>query len=65
MIGSRLVYPPVSKQVIYPTEGTFPVTEDYCARGLWLPSSSFLSDEIVDRVCAEIRTYFGGGKGAS
>jgi perosamine synthetase len=58
MIGSRLVYPPVSKQAIYPTEGTFPVTDDYCARGLWLPSSSFLTDEIIDRICDEIRAYF-------
>lgn len=58
MIGSRTVYPPVNRQVIYPTDGSFPVAEDYASRGLWLPSSSFLSDQAVDRVCAEIRTFF-------
>ncbi len=57
-IGTRLVYPPVHRQVIYPTEGSFPVAEDYCARGLWLPSSSFLTDDVIDRVCREIIAYF-------
>lgn len=61
MIGSRLVYPPVSRQVIYPTERPFPVTERYCSRGLWLPSASFLADETIDRVCGEIRAFFSGG----
>jgi perosamine synthetase len=58
MIGSRLVYPPVNRQAIYPTDGVFPVTEDFCGRGLWLPSASFLTDESIDRVCAEIRDFF-------
>jgi perosamine synthetase len=61
MIGSRLVYPPVSKQAIYPTAQTFPVSESFCARGLWLPSASLLADETIDRICGEIRGFFEGG----
>lgn len=61
MIGSRLVYPAVSKQSIYPTEGSFPVSEDYSSRGLWLPSASFLTDEVIDRICSEIRAFFETG----
>jgi dTDP-4-amino-4,6-dideoxygalactose transaminase len=61
MIGSRLVYPPVNKQAIYPTAETFPVTERFCSRGLWLPSASFLTDETIERICAEIRGFFESG----
>ena len=61
MIGSRLVYPPVNKQAIYPTAETFPVTESFCSRGLWLPSASFLTDETIERICAEIRGFFESG----
>jgi len=57
-IGSRTVYPPISKQKIYPVLGSYPVSENYCARGLWLPSSSFLTDATVDRICGEIRSFF-------
>jgi perosamine synthetase len=57
-IGSREVYPPISNQPVYPTPGTFPVSESYCARGLWLPSSSFLPDETIHRVCATIREFY-------
>jgi perosamine synthetase len=56
-IGSRLVYPPVHRQKIYPTEGAFPVAERWCARGLWLPSSSALDDATIDRVCHEVRVF--------
>jgi perosamine synthetase len=62
MIGSRLVYPPVNKQAIYPTAETFPVTERFCSRGLWLPSASFLADETIDRICGEIRGFFEGAR---
>jgi dTDP-4-amino-4,6-dideoxygalactose transaminase len=54
-IGARRVYPPISRQKIYPTAATFPVSESYSARGLWLPSSSFLDDATIKRICAELR----------
>ena len=57
-IGTRTVYPPISKQKIYPVPGSYPVSVDYCARGLWLPSSSFLTDATIDRICGEIIGFF-------
>lgn len=60
-IGSRPVYPAVHKQSIYPTDGAFPVAERFCARGLWLPSSSFLDDATIDRVCDEVRAFCAAG----
>lgn len=66
-IGSRPVYPAVHRQPIYASNaapGTaFPVAERFCARGLWLPSSSFLDDVTIDRVCAEVRVGVAGSAG--
>lgn len=63
-IGSRPVYPAVHRQSIYTTDATFPVAERFCARGLWLPSSSSLDDVTIDRVCVEVRAFTGRGTGA-
>lgn len=57
-VGSRPVYPPISKQRVYAIPGTFPVSEHYCSRGLWLPSSSFLKDETIVGICDLIRTFY-------
>jgi perosamine synthetase len=62
-IGSRTVYPPISRQPVYQVAGAFPVSERYCARGLWLPSSSFLTDETVRNVCGRIRQFYQTGPG--
>jgi perosamine synthetase len=56
-IGTRPVYPPIHRQKIYPTAAEFPVTERYCSRGVWLPSSAFLDDDTVRRICGEIRGF--------
>ncbi len=58
-IGTRPMYPPIHRQKAYGRDDlSFPVTEGYSMRGLWLPSSSQLSDADIDRVCAEIRTHY-------
>lgn len=57
-VGSRPVYPPISKQRVYQIHRAFPVSERYCSHGLWLPSSSFLTDETIVRICDLIRTFF-------
>jgi perosamine synthetase len=57
-VGNRPVYPPINKQQIYPNSGVFPISENYCGRGLWLPSSSKLADEEVDYVCDQIEAFF-------
>jgi perosamine synthetase len=58
-IGSRPVYPPISKQKIYTPAGGFPISESYCARGLWLPSSSFLDDDTIRDICGQLRACLG------
>lgn len=57
-IGTRPVYPSIHSQPPYGVEGTFPVSNYVSAHGLWLPSSSFLSDEDITRICREIKAFF-------
>jgi dTDP-4-amino-4,6-dideoxygalactose transaminase len=57
-IGTRPVYPPIHRQKIYAGPGRFPVAEHYCARGLWLPSASKLTDADVERVAGAIREFY-------
>jgi len=57
-IGSRPFYPPVHTQAPYHRAGDFPETEHASRHGLWLPSSSFLEDGTIKRICAEIRAFY-------
>ena len=57
-IGSRLVYPALHSEPVYALSGTFPVSEEIARRGLWLPSSSKLTDEEILQVCSEIKNFF-------
>lgn len=60
-IGSRLVYPAIHTQKIYQNEyrgKSFPISERMAERGLWLPSSSKLSDADVDIVVNAIKEYY-------
>jgi perosamine synthetase len=57
-IGTRRFYPAVHTQAPYREPVSRPQAEAAAARGLWLPSSSFLSDDTVRAICAEIRAYY-------
>jgi len=57
-VGTRMVYPPINHQKLYADERKYPVSEWYCCRGLWLPSSSFLTDDQVLHICKLIKTFF-------
>lgn len=60
-IGTRKVYPPITSQKAYSgyaINRSFPATERYSARGLWLPSSSRLTDEEIIYICEKIREYY-------
>jgi len=60
-IGSRPVYPPVHSQRAYGLDDlSFPVSERFSRRGLWLPSSSQLTDDQIVRVCDGVRGFFTG-----
>lgn len=57
-IGSRVFYPPLHAEPAYQYQGSFPVTEEISAKGLWLPSSSKLSDSEIEYVCGKIRSFY-------
>lgn len=61
-IGTRPFYPAIHTQPPYArVSGEFSNSERVSQRGLWLPSSSFLTDEDVAMVCGEIRGYYQHG----
>ena len=57
-IGSRPFYPPIHSQPAYNQPGSFPHAEYASKHGLWLPSSSFLSDDQISMICDVIRGYY-------
>jgi perosamine synthetase len=60
-VGSRAVYPPIHSQEAYGLNDlSFPVTEDFSRRGLWLPSSAALTEDQVDYVCDAIQAFYKG-----
>ena len=57
-VGSRPFYPAIHTQTPYRQTGRFPETEYASQHGLWLPSSSFLDDGTIKRICDHIRAFF-------
>jgi perosamine synthetase len=58
-IGTRPFYPAIHTQAPYShVVGEYPNSVSISERGLWLPSSTFLSDEVLETVCNEIQEYF-------
>lgn len=57
-VGSRVMYPPINKQNAYDLEGTYPVSENIGAKGLWLPSMVQLEDSQIDYICDSIREFY-------
>ena len=64
-IGSRLFYPPIHTQAPYHLQERFSEAEHASRHGLWLPSASFLDDETIEWICAEIQAFFKGRAGGS
>jgi perosamine synthetase len=62
VIGSRPFYPSIHSQPAYGLEGEYPQSSYASKHGLWLPSSSFLSDGIVTQICNVIREFYKGRK---
>ena len=56
-IYTRLVYPPLNSQKIYNNFKNLPVSEYYCKRGLWLPSSLDLKNQEIDHICKLLNEY--------
>jgi perosamine synthetase len=57
-IGSRPFYPALHSQPAYNWPGSYPNAEYAAQHGLWLPSSSFLTDQQVGTICSGIRMYY-------
>lgn len=61
-IGTRVMYPPINKQIAYKVSGEYPVSEMVGNKGLWLPSASQLSDDQVRYICSKIDDFYRKGK---
>ena len=57
-IGSRVMYPPINKQKAYNIKGEYKVSNEVGEKGLWLPSSSKLTNEIIDYICLKISEFY-------
>ncbi len=59
-IGTRVMYPPITKQEAYRLAGSYPVSENVGKNGLWLPSATQLTDAEIDYVCEAVIDFCGG-----
>lgn len=57
-IGTRIMYPPINKQVAYNIPGEHPVSILVGEKGLWLPSSAQLSNEEINMICKNIIKFY-------
>jgi perosamine synthetase len=57
-IGSRVMYPPINRQEAYQRAGHHPVSGLVGTKGLWLPSSSRLTDQQIETVCDSIAEFY-------
>ena len=57
-IGSRIMYPPINKQQAYNLKGEHIVSNEIGVSGLWLPSSSKLTNEQIDFICQIIIKFY-------
>jgi len=57
-IGTRTMYPPINRQIAYNLEASYPVSEEIGKFGLWLPSSSQLTDKEIDYICDSIIEFY-------
>lgn len=56
-ILTRYVYPPLNTQKIYKQFKGLPVSNFFCKRGLWLPSSLDLKNKDIDNICKIINKH--------
>lgn len=58
-IGTRLFYPAIHATRPYKSSESFPNSLWVTQHGIWLPSSSFLTDFDIIHVCKEIKNFYG------
>lgn len=57
-VGTRVMYPPINKQVAYQVPGEHPVSNEVGVKGLWLPSAAQLTDDQIQSICGKIRQFY-------
>jgi len=57
-VGSRTMYPPINKQKAYNIPGDHPVSNLVGRQGLWLPSSSQITNDEISRICQTIIEFY-------
>ena len=57
-IGSRVMYPPINEQKAYQIKGDFPVSSSVGRKGLWLPSSSQLTEKQLSKITSAIQAFY-------
>lgn len=57
-IGSRIMYPPINKQVAYQVSGEHKVSNLIGQKGLWLPSATQLTNEQIAYICEKIAEFY-------
>ena len=57
-IATRLVYPALHSEKVFNLDQKFPGAEKIAASGLWLPSSTILSDSDIEYVILKIKNFF-------
>ena len=57
-IGTRIMYPPINKQLAYAVAGEHPVSALIGEKGLWLPSATQLTDQEIDYITTEIINFY-------
>ena len=58
-VGTRIMYPPINKQVAYSVEVDCPVSNLVGVKGLWLPSASQLTTWQINKICDLIKSFYG------
>lgn len=57
-IGTRVMYPPINKQIAYKENKELVRSEFVGKNGLWLPSAVQLSNDQIDYICQSIRDFY-------
>ena len=57
-IGTRMMYSPINKQKVYKCTGEHPISNIIGENGLWMPSSSQLTNDEVQYVCECVNSYY-------
>lgn len=57
-IGTKLMYPPINKQLAYKIIGKDPISNNIGLKGLWLPSAVQINNVDIDYICLEIKEFY-------